>query len=645
MTESLINIHIDADEESGKTTGSVIFQFESHESAIYARENLHNLKLTPVITFTAYTFDEFDEILQTDDTFERPNYKTASELFYWINDSSLRDQFIVRSNNTMIPYWFNNIEKAVQSITKFQSGGVQSVKWSENGEYLLVFCANTVTVYGGETFDKITCFNHNKVKDAKVSPLGGYIVTCNGTAVEAGDSDNIIVWNFTSQKKLRSFQSEKPNIWASFQFSFDEKYLAGIKEHYNTDTENTENILCVFDPATMKLIEDPESKKPKVIQVANPQTVKWARKSQKLVVASYALGEDRQNKSEVNVIEIPSRRKYKWARFTIDIIDVNINWSLDDNYILLKLKTFGKKKIVNNLIQVGILDYKAQKVNVSTTDLDEFKFIQAIDVDNSVKKVTVFHKNAEKEVRLTMSIYQITGDHKNIMLKKILDINKIPDVPADLGFRYESITWSKVNNHFCLFDRKGNFRFGQMKEKHTREKGSKVESVKYEVELIGEPEFVGNKIGYANWDPSGRFMAILTEHDSRVHVYNIFGLKAMTIDEEKTNQFIWRPRKAFILTKKEDDDIKKNSKKMYEYYNEEDDKILNAKEHQERAKLQEKKEKFLKFMNLGKKRWDEMLDERVDALGWDEDVIEDGVNIEIIDNMQLIEETEKVTAA
>merc|ERR1712183_336838 len=131
----------------------------------------------------------------------------------------------------------------------------------------------------------------------------------------------------------------------------------------------------------------------------------------------------------------------------------------------------------------------------------------------------------------------------------------------------------------------------------------------------------------------------------RVHVYNLYGLKSLTIDEEKTTQFIWRPRKPFILSKKEDDEIKKNSKKMYEYYNEEDNKILNAKEHQERARLQEKKEKFLKFMNLGKKRWDEILDERIDALGWDEDVIEDGINIEIIDNMQLIEETDRVTAA
>ena len=460
LVDSLRHLHIDIDEDKEITTGNVIFQFDSHESAIHARENLHDLKLTPTITFTAYTFDEFDEILDTEDTFERPNYKTASELFYWINDEKLRDQFIVRSQNTMIPYWFNNVEKQVGQIKRLQQAGTQSCKWSENGEYLLVLDNHNVTVYGGDNFDKITCFRHNKVKDARISPLGGYILTYNGTAVEAGDSDNIIIWNFLSGKKLRSFQSEKADIWNSFQFSFNEKYLAGIKEHFNEDNGTNENVLCVFDPSDMKLIEEEDTKKRKAIQISNAQTIKWAHKTQKLVVASYALGDDRQNKSEVNVIEIPSRKKYKWARFTIDIIDVSINWSDDDSYILLKLKTYGKKKIVNNLLQIGIIDYKSQKVNVSTTNFDEFKFIQSIDVDKSVRKVTVFHKNAEKEVRLTMTIYQVSGDQKNVALKKVLDVNQVHDGPADQGFRYESITWSKINNHFCLFDRKGNFRFG-----------------------------------------------------------------------------------------------------------------------------------------------------------------------------------------
>ena len=39
---------------------------------------------------------------------------------------------------------------------------------------------------------------------------------------------------------------------------------------------------------------------------------------------------------------------------------------------------------------------------------------------------------------------------------------------------------------------------------------------------------------------------------------------------------------------------------MYNFYNDEDDKILNAKEHQERALLQEKKEKvgFICLKNI-----------------------------------------------
>lgn len=43
-------------------------------------------------------------------------------------------------------------------------------------------------------------------------------------------------------------------------------------------------------------------------------------------------------------------------------------------------------------------------------------------------------------------------------------------------------------------------------------------------------------------------------------------------------------------------------------------------------------------MNLGRKRWDDLIDTRLQVLGWDEDVIEHPVQMSMIDKDQLIEE-------
>jgi len=203
-----------------------------------------------------------------------------------------------------------------------------------------------------------------------------------------------------------------------------------------------------------------------------------------------------------------------------------------------------------------------------------------------------------------MTIYSISGENKNTTLKKIIEVN-------DQEFRFEQITWSKLQNYFCLFDKKGNFKFGILKEKTTKEKGSHVEITKYEIEMLSKDCNVGNSIQYANWDPSGRFMAVFCERDNRVSVFNNYGDSAFSLDEAKSTQFIWRPRRQVMISSAEMDQIKKNNKKLYDYYNEEDDKILNEKEYLEKQKIKAKHDTFQKFMNLGRKRWDELQEQRV----------------------------------
>jgi len=453
-------------------------------------------------------------------------------------------------------------------------------------------------------------------------------LTYNGTAVESNSSENIVVWDFLTGKKLRVFQAEKPEIWTTFEFSFDESFLAGIIETDPKDGSSKENILCVFDPLNnMGVIEDPESNTRRPIQLQNAQKFKWANKSNMMTCVCFGFGDEKSGKSQVSVIEIPSRKTYKWSHFTIDFLDCQIFWEREDKYIVLQLKTFGKKRI-DNLLQVGVLDRKSKRMNVSTTELAQ-KFIQNIDIDQSAQRITVFSKNTEKELKVEITFYQITQD-KNINLKEILNVK-------DPEFRFESITWSKVNQHFCLFDKKGNFRFGLLKGRITKEKNMP-DTTKYEMESLCANINVGNNITYGNWDPSGRFLAVFSDRDSRVTVYNLFGEMAFSLNEDKSTHFIWRPRKKIVLTTKETDEIKKNAKKVYEVYNSEDEKILNLQEFLEKEAIKKRQETFYKYMNEGRKRWDDMSEKRNRLIGYDEDNLEELETVYIIDKEQFIEE-------
>lgn len=317
LKENYLNMQIDYDEGESKTTGNAILEFDSYESAVHAQECLNKLQLDKAHTFTAYTFDQYDEILATADEFVKPNFKTESELYYWIDDVSIRDQFILKDGDNIVPYWFNNVAKNGEKVTKINKVGIKNLKFTGNGRYLMAFDKTSVSTYGGDTWDFITKFAHPNVKDVKLSPLGNYILTYNGTAAESNSSENIIVWNFITGKRLRLFQVEKPEFWDSFQFSFDEKYLAGIIEMESKEGEK-ENILTVFDPQTMSVIIDPKTNSRRPIQITSPQCFKWANHANLLVCVSYAFGEDKNGKSSVTVVEIPTRKKYNWTHFTID---------------------------------------------------------------------------------------------------------------------------------------------------------------------------------------------------------------------------------------------------------------------------------------------------------------------------------------
>lgn len=79
--------------------------------------------------------------------------------------------------------------------------------WSKNGTYMVEILENGFQLYGGKELKKLSFFGHKAVKNVEFSPCENYILSYNGTVVDAPDEDNFIVWQLNEVKKLRVFKA------------------------------------------------------------------------------------------------------------------------------------------------------------------------------------------------------------------------------------------------------------------------------------------------------------------------------------------------------------------------------------------------------------------------------------------------------
>lgn len=68
------------------------------------------------------------------------------------------------------------------------------IVWSKNGTYMVEILPTGFRLYGGKDLKKLSFFPHPEVKNIEFSPCENYILSYNGTIVDAPNEDNFIVW-------------------------------------------------------------------------------------------------------------------------------------------------------------------------------------------------------------------------------------------------------------------------------------------------------------------------------------------------------------------------------------------------------------------------------------------------------------------
>lgn len=69
-------------------------------------------------------------------------------------------------------------------------------------------------------------FSHPEVKQVEFSPDETYVLSFNGTAIEASNTENYIVWRVATIEKLRTFKAAQNETWGTYKWNFNGTMIA-----------------------------------------------------------------------------------------------------------------------------------------------------------------------------------------------------------------------------------------------------------------------------------------------------------------------------------------------------------------------------------------------------------------------------------
>ncbi len=114
------------------------------------------------------------------------------------------------------------------------------------------------------------------------SPNEKYLKSYNGTVSQLNDYENLIVWDFYSQKKLRTFKIIDEKLRKNYNFSYDSEYFSGIIwfDAYE------DKYVYVYELPDMQVILDTRRNVRSFLDITNGAYCSWANQHNILAVVS-----------------------------------------------------------------------------------------------------------------------------------------------------------------------------------------------------------------------------------------------------------------------------------------------------------------------------------------------------------------------
>jgi len=597
---------IEFDIRNNEMVGTALLTFADQDTAKNASLKLNGFAFDKNHTLSACTNEDFDEMINLNETYAPPKYLSRADLQEWLKDSRSREQLLVRAQNRYYLQWFDHVTKTetIAFKSNFEEfGEVNRFDWSKSGSYLITFHDAGFGLWGGNSFEKLNFYPHPEVQQVEFSPDETYALSFNGTVNDAPNSENYIVWRVVTAGKLRTFKATPSEAWGSYKWSFDSKYLASCGN----------DLLNIYELPTMSRIIDPQTQKRAPLKVQNIQNLEWKPNKNILCVAAYKPQASKgEGTGKIYIIEVPSRNILKWKTITWEFSDCSIHWETAGNKVVLVLKKLLKNKKFSTVIQVGDI-----KHNIVTVEEHEFPDAKVVNVDDSGRKIAVLSvdpTNRDAPAGLygyNIEIFKTDEEVRGKYLQKI----------GDLTDKYAShVLWSPNGNFFAIVNtdklsaKIGTLEFGFIKANT--------------LEIIKATKF--NYMNYAAWDASGRHL-VSASNKGAYTIWTAFGEAVIKDTFNEITQVQWRNKPKLLLPAEVESTLTAKLKDYSKKFEEDDDRILNEDKYKKEEIRKKNLADFTGFIQQKRKVWTEAKEERVKLLGFDEDHLQNTVQEEIIE--------------
>lgn len=591
--------------QNGKMLGSCIIEYSDADKAREAAEKINNQEFFKGKNFLVCTNEEFSKLAHLNPKYEAPNLITRDQLQAWLLDHRYREQFLVRTQDKHFLQWFDHIQKETESVfaTKIFESKISKTVWSRNGSYLVTLTEKGFSLYGGQSFEFIAFFEHPQVKQVEFSPDERYILSFNGTAIDAPNSENYIVWRVGTNEKIKVFKADQHETWGAYKWNYNGQFLASCGDHQ----------LRIFDLTTLKRTP---------IKIQNVHNFEWAPHKNLIIVGANSPHREKGQSAEVwgkiYLLDIKKGEtlkveQLKWKTITWEFSSCRMHWDPSGQRVIVVFNKLKGKK-TSTVIQIGDL-------SVPTIPVEEHEFqdVKCVNIDDNARRVAVVSIDPSQKdvqsgtIRFNVELFRVEDELKGKFLQKV---GVLPERTLS------HVLWSPNGTFFALVNTDklsaniGYLEFAFIKNANT------VESIKN----LKFPYMIN-----AAWDPSGRCLITQSEK-GHFAIWTAYGESIYKDNFTDLSQLIWRPKPKVVLPAEIEKDINENLKKYSKMFEEEDYNILNKEKIEKEQKRKQKLDEFTAYLKKKRAQWEATKDERIRLLGFDEENLTDLVWEEIVES-------------
>lgn len=344
-------------------------EYETPEQAVAATRQLHLTALDKKHTLLVNKLTDIDRYGRegrVDDEYKPPKIESFEEkehLRSWLGDPAARDQFAMYRGDKVGVFW-NMKKDPPENVVDRDHWTQLFVQWSPKGTYLASVHPQGIQLWGGPQFTKQKQFPHPFVQLMEFSPDGSYLTTWSARPIQIEgpqtvlsyeeEGKNIIIWDITTGKPLRSFvghdlappsadgpeaaaaaAAKKKPQWPAFKWSADEKYVARMLPGQS---------VSVYELPRMNLLGKTSIKIEGVTDFEwAPATPKRDSVKQYEQLFSFWTPEIGSNPAKVGLMSVPSKEIVR-TRNLFNVSDVKLHWQSEASYVCVKVDRHSKSK-------------------------------------------------------------------------------------------------------------------------------------------------------------------------------------------------------------------------------------------------------------------------------------------------------------